>query len=54
VGDHLWTGITTSARIQAHRPTQPEPAQAGMSTGDTPARIRGLAVFADCLTERAG
>jgi len=43
-------------RNQAHRPTQPEPAQAesvpGVSWGisrDTPTRIRGLEVFAECL-----
>jgi len=54
---------TTSARNHAPRPTQPEPvlcAQAGMSTWrklggqtgisrDIPARICGLAGFAECL-----
>jgi len=53
-------GLTTSAQNQAPRPTEPEPAQAGMSTRhrleeqtgishNTPAHIHGLAVFAECV-----
>jgi len=67
VGDRLWTG--KPPRHETRHPgllslSLPS-VQAGMSTWrklggqtgishDTPARVHGLAVFADCLAEWAG